>query len=304
MRIESLHEQLSQFPNIDNFWDFENLQACEQKIRALLVNETSLETAATSRPENLILLARVQGLQRLFTEAASTLQIARSLLRIDEEQSANSAEIKFLIEQGRLFSLSMNHSQSLTYYLKAWEQSLKLNDPYYSIEAAMLLSISQSPKLQNEWLKKAIDLGETTQSMVAKKWLPILYAMDGWNSFDFRRFDESLQNFKKSLESLIDEQSPTVSIGLRWNIARALRALNRNQEALDLQVTLSTELSLLGKTNGHIYLEIAECNQALKKFDEAKTNFELAYKILSLNSWYADNKPSELSRLQHLSKKK
>ena len=67
---------------------------------------------------------------------------------------------------------------------------------------------------------------------------------------------------------------------------------------------LLEEVTNAGKLNGHVFLEIAECLQILKKQDEAKTYFELAYKKLSSNGWYSDNKTSELSRMQELFKKR
>ena len=292
---------MSQFPDIDGFWDFDDLPSTEVKIKDLVESETA---SGVSRSVELITqLARVQGLQRKISEARATLLLAKDPITKHAGDTNARAEIRFSIEQGRLFGLSMTPAQSLAYFEKAWNEATKANEVFFSIEAAVMLSISRPPKHQNEWLQKALHLAESTVDINAKLWLPQLYVMNGWHSFDFRKFDEALDNFQKALDQPQSIQSPIKRFAVRWSFARTLRALNRFQEALDIQRELKAEMQTVGKVNGHVFLEMAECFQLLQNLDEAKVHFEQAYKELSLNGWYSDNKSSELSRIQRLSKK-
>lgn len=302
MRIESLRDLLSQFPDIDGFWNFDNLPQTEAKIRAAL----SIEERAGSPKlvELLTQLARVQGLSGNLTESAATLLLANDLLSKHNEEGAERARVRFLIEKGRFFGLSMNPPQSLAYFSKAWESSSALNETFFSIETAVMLSISQPPKFQNEWLKRALKLAEESPDEKGKLWLSQLYLMGGWHAFDFRKYEEALANFRKALASPHTSQNATKILGIKWAIGRTLRALNQVKEAYEIQRGLLAELNAAGKVNGYVYLEMGECLQLMGIHDEAKINFESAYKELSLNGWYSDNKSSELSRIQQLSKKK
>ncbi len=302
MRIESLRDLLAQFPDIDGFWDFEDLEKTENRIREKLVVEDGAWNP--QRVEHLSQLARVQGLRDRLPDAGATLLIAADLLIKHSNPVNKRAQVRFLIEQGRFFSLSMNSTQSRLHFSKAWEKAQELNEDYFKIEAAVLTSISNPPKFQNEWLQNALKTAEETSDPQSKLWLFYLYIMKGWHFFDFRKYEEALGSFEKALNSPRSATDNLQTIGVQWAIGRSQRALNRYEEALDLQMRLKTMMDRLGQTSGHISLEIAECLQLLKKPAEAQSYFESAYKELSLNGWYSDNKSMELSRIQHLSKKK
>ena len=307
MRIESLRDLLSQFPDIDGFWDVDDIPGTENKIReALAVEEANWSPKLV---ELLTQLARVQGLAGKLSEAGATLLLVGEHISKHDEPGMDRVKIRFLIEQGRFFGLSMNPPQALSYFAKAWDLASKLGEDFFSIEAAVMLSISQPPKSQNDWLQRIIKLAEDTQDPRAKSWLTQLHVMNGWHNFDFRKYDQALASFQKALETSGKDSGQSIQDAvktqrIKWAVGRTLRALNRLQEGLDIQRSLLEELNSTGKVNGHVYLELGECCQLLKNYDEAKSYFELAYKELSLNGWYSDNRSSELSRIQHLSKKK
>jgi tetratricopeptide (TPR) repeat protein len=296
VRTESLRDLLSEFPDPDGTWDFEDLGRTEDSLRQNILRSANVDS--------LTQLARVQGLKGDLSGTTATLLQAKELLD-QTSQTGSKSEVRLLMEQGRFYSLSMNPPQSQTYFSKAWELATSLKEDFSSIEAALMLSIIQPPKFQNLWLQRSLELAQTTGDEKARLWLPHLYMRAGWHSFDFRKFEEALEFFKKSLEvSKSLKSNSQMIISMKWSIGRTLRALSRSEEALEIQRELLSNLDGLGKKNGHVYLEIAECLQVLQKHDEARGNFELAYKELSLNGWYSDNKSLELSRIQHLYKKK
>ncbi len=301
MRIESLSDLLGQFPDIDGFWNFEDLPSTQAKIQSLLPEDSSSWTAKDL--EVLTQLARVQSLQGNLSMARATLDQAQKKIVELEGPTRLRPEIRCLLEQGRVLCAQMTPSKAQNYFSQAWSLSANAQEIFFAIDAALMLSISQPPKYQNEWLQKALTLAEDSKTEQGQLWLSQLYTMDGWHKFDFRSFDKALESFEKALSRPNFKGDESKRFVIRWCIARTLRALGRVQEALDLQQVLHTELLEIGGSNGYVYLELAECQQALNRQAEAKTNFEYAYKELSANGWYSDNKASELGRIQYLSKK-
>jgi tetratricopeptide (TPR) repeat protein len=302
MRIESLRDLLGQFPDIDGFWNFDDLPKTEAHIKSFLPASES-DSWSPSALEALTQLGRAQSLQGNLSVARLSLDQAQKRISELEGPVRLRPEIRCLLEQGRVLCLQMTPSKAQNYFSQAWTLSTDAKEVFFAIDAALMLSISQPPKFQNEWLQKALVLAEETKTEQGQLWLSQLYTMDGWHKFDFRMFDKALESFEKALARPRFKGDESKNFIIRWCIARTLRALGQNQQALDMQQVLNTELLEVGGSNGHVYLELAECQQALNRPAEAKTNFEYAYKELSANGWYSDNKASELGRIQYLSKK-
>lgn len=303
MRIESVRDLHSQFPDTDGFWASNDLVATENAIRAVLPNEDGGQWN-TNTLNALTQLVRVQNLQGKTNDARNTLELARKHILGLEPSTRTHNEIRLLIEEGRHLCLAMTPSKALGLFQQAWNLANSSGEVFLAIEAAVMLSISQPPKYKNDWLQQAIDLAEKTDVAEAKLWLAQLYLMEGWHAFDFRRFDDALKSFERALSRPRENGEMTSLILIKWCVARAMRALGRNQEALDIQKGLLLEVPYAGQVNGYISLEVAECLQLLGKKEEAKSFFETAYKELSANAWYSDNKASELSRMMHLYKKR
>ena len=304
MRIESVHDLHSQFPDLDGYWaSAENLAATEAAIRSVLPADSAGEWSTTAL-DAITQLVRVQNLQGKSAEAKETLEFARKLIMTIDPARRTRLEIRAILEEGRHHCLSMMPAKAQKHFSLAWTMANTNDEVFLAVEAAVMLSISQPPKFRNDWLQRAIELAEKTEIDQAKLWLAQLYLMEGWHAFDFHRFEDALKSFKMALERPRVPGEMTDLIMIRWCVARAMRSLGRNQEALDIQKELLAEISSKGQVNGHVFLEIAECLQLLKQTEEAKAYFESAYKELSANGWYSDNKASELGRMQHLYKKR
>lgn len=302
MRLESLRDLHGQFPDIDGFWDFGDLIKTESNIRARLPKENEAWTSKTL--EALTQLGRMQGLQGNLSLARATLDQAKKEIAEINGEARLRPEIRCLLELGRILCLGMTPHKAQVFFNEAWELARGANDAFLAIDAALMLSISQPPKSKNEWLQKAVQLAEETKSGQGHLWLSQLYTMEGWHSFDYRQFDKALESFQKAIAQPRQPGDEIKNFVNRWCLARALRAVNRNQEAFEIQQQLMNEATTAGANNGHVYLELAECLQALHKTEDAKAYFELAHKELSSDGWYSDNKASELGRMQYLAKKR
>lgn len=293
MRIESLHDALAFFPDIDGFWNVQNLEDAESQIQA--------------RPltvELLTQLARAQALRGDLTKARATLDQARQMMSDSPEKVDPRAEVRWLLEQGRVLCLAMNLNKAHDLFAQAWTLANANGLTFFAVDAALMLSTIRPPKFQNEWLQRALSLTQASTDKQVRMWMSQLLFLEGWHAFDFREFDRALKCFEqaKAQPHAADENWKVMA--MEWSRGRTMRALGQVQEALATQQSLLTEMSLSGNISGHVYLEIAECQQLLKQTEQAKSNFELAYGQLSLPGWYADNRGHELDRMKYLYKKR
>jgi tetratricopeptide (TPR) repeat protein len=302
MRIESLRDLHGQFPDIDGFWDFGDLKHTESNIRARLPADASSWTPESL--EALTQLGRLQGLQDDLVQSRATLDQARTRISEIKGEGRLRPEIRVLLETGRMLCLSMTPSKAQPYFNEAWELATGSHAAFFAIDAALMLSISQPPKSKNEWLVKAMSLAKDPKSEQGHLWLAQLYTMEGWHFFDLHQFDKALESFEKALAQPRQAGDQKKYFVNRWCRARALRAVNRAQEAYEIQQSLLGESTEAGSNNGHVYLELAECLQALNRHEEAKAFFESAHKELSADGWYSDNKSAELSRMIFLANKR
>src|SRR5258707_9826882 len=88
-----------------------------------------------------------------------------------------------------------------------------------------------------------------------------------------------------------------------WAVARALRSLNRVEEALSKQMALKAEHEASGESDGFVFEEIGECLLALDRAKEAQPYFAKAHELLSQDLWLAEKELERLARLQELSTK-
>ena len=88
----------------------------------------------------------------------------------------------------------------------------------------------------------------------------------------------------------------------KWSVARTLRALNRNDDALKVQLALFEEASNTGNHDGYVHEELAEL--FLLNNDKMKStfHFEKAYELLSADPHLAQNEGPRLDRMKQLSK--
>lgn len=279
--------------DFDDLWDYNDPQATEQKFRGLL---PSASGDSSYHAQLLTQIARAQGLQRKFDEAHQTLDEAQSLLTDDLKQ----AQIRYLLERGRVFNSSKQSEQARPLFLAAWERAATAGEDFYAIDAAHMMGIVEPPEQALEWNLKALALAERTQDERAQKWRGSLYNNIGWTYHDSGQFQEALALFEKALRwREAQGQLPQVRIA-KWGVARTLRSLGRLEEALAAQQALWTEHENAGGKDGFVYEELGECLLALNRQAEARPYFALAYDELSKDPWLAGNEPARLERLKQL----
>jgi tetratricopeptide (TPR) repeat protein len=301
VRIQSLYDRHLSFPDYDGYWDTHNLEETERQIRSRL--PIGAEVVTPDQVEALTQAARVFCLQGKVKEARNFLLYAESLLKGISAEDAVKAQVRYHLEEGRVYCLSMYPSRALESFKQAWELSAGTGKfVFFAIDAAHMISITLPVKQGRDWLQRAVALAEKSENRQSSLWLPYLYMENGWLAFDINQFDSALAWFEKADRGLANNQS--LKRTLKWCKARALRAAKKYTVAVELQKEIFLEMSELGESNGHVSLEMAECYKLLNQEEEASTYFKLAYEKLKVDKWFSENYTQELSVIQKNSKKK
>lgn len=283
-------------PDFDKLWDYDNPSETEKKFKELIpeVKKTNDHSAYL---QLLTQTARTLGLQMKFDEAHKLLDEVEPLLT-DE---LYVAKIRYLLERGRTFRSSKKVEKSRDLFLKAYELAVNHNEDNYAIDAAHMLGIIEPYKEAQDWNELAIKLTEKTKDEKAKKWLGALYNNTAWNYHDNKEYEKALEVFRKNVDFHTERQSKQQLIIAKWSVARALRSLERTDEAVEMQLSLLKEIGEKGlEQDGYIYEELAELHLIKDNKAEAKKYFGLAYDLLSKDIWLSANENDRLERIKSL----
>ncbi|MGL4612006.1 MAG: tetratricopeptide repeat protein [Trueperaceae bacterium] len=268
---------------LDTLWNYNDAAKSEAIFKDFVKQEIGDEA------EILTQIARAQGLQGKFEEAHATLD---SISTPNDER----IKVRYLLERGRVYNSAKQKEEARKYFLEAYELSKRIGADFYTIDAAHMMAIVEPPAQQLLWHEICLELCETTKDERAKKWLGLITNNAAWTYHDLGQYDKALEVFQKALLwHEVNGKPETIRIA-KWSVARALRSLERYQEALDKQLGLLSET----KDDGYIYEEVAECFLALEKSDEAKPYFAKAHDMLSQDAWLVKNEGGRLERLRTL----
>lgn len=289
---------------VENFDDLftGNPVDIERNLTALLEEARSL-TDKSIYLQVMSQIALAQAMQQKFTEAHSTLDTAEELLTNEYPL----AQVRLILERGRVFHQSDNIDLALPLFIKSYELSAHHHFDIHTINAAHMVAIViKDPNEKIRWNKMAIELATTTKNEKAEAWLSSLYNNLAQSYIEAEQFDDAYKSFKQCKTQGQKSQHSIVIRGAKWGMARALRSLNRLDEALILQLEVLEEydtaakkselpIELIRAGRGVVYEELAEIyNLFTRKFAM------LAYKDLSKDQWFQKLEPSRLKRILEL----
>lgn len=282
-------------PDFDALWDYDAPGPTEATFRAILP-----AAKASGRREYLAQLltqiARTEGLQMKFDAAAKTLDEAEALLT----NETRVARVRLLLERGRMYHSSKQRDKARPLFEAAWTLAREAKADGYAVDAAHMLGIVEPGDSSVAWNRKAIEYAERSEDPAARKWLGSLYNNLGWTHHGAKDHATALGLFQKALaerERAGDKGRIQVA---RWCVARALRSLDRIEEALAIQRSLLEEHRVAGSEDGFVQEEIAECLLALGRAEEAGPHFTAAHEMLSKDPWLTRDEPERLERLRRL----
>ena len=280
-------------PDFDSFWDYAHPDRTEMRFREILLQIPEYDPAFL---ELLTQIARAQGLQHKYDHAHQTLnQVER---RLDDAPSR--PRIRYLLERGRVFNSSGFPEQARLFFEQALDTAKQISEDFYAVDALHMLA-TVAPTEQSLTLNlQAIQYAERSKSEKARNWLGSLYNNTGWSYHDAGDYASALEMFRKA-EAWRRSQGKAGEVRIAvWCVARALRSLNRFDEALSKQMELLNEFDTVGEKDGYVYEEIGECLLALGRPQEGCPYFSEAYQILSQDESLVANDLQRLARLKSL----
>jgi tetratricopeptide (TPR) repeat protein len=286
--------------NFDAMWDYNDPAASEELFVAILAglkDSAEISYDQNYHVELLSQIARAQGLQGKFAAADSTLQTAEKLLT----EETVSGKMRFLLEKGRLHN-SMAESKIAAQYFKQAYQFGQENDlDFYTLDALHMLGIVSEPEQQIKWNLQALQIAENSQDLRVKSWLGPLYNNLGWSYHDQQDYKTALEYFQKGYEYRKSGQDEAATRIAKWSIGRALRSLQRYNEAKEIMLELQNEIEQKElPADGYVYEELAEL-YLVQNDPRAAKYFKLAYEIQVQDNWIKQNEAEKLARMKRLS---
>lgn len=199
-------------------WDFEDLDASEQRLRAQLAQEDS----NAGRAEVLTQLARVEALRDDFAACARLLDEARALAG-----ASPVANVRIELEHGRVLRSSGDPEAALPLFFSAFESALDAGEHFLAGDAAHMCAIAGSDRERmKEWTQRGLELGRLEPD--AAYWAGPLLNNLGWAYYDAGEYERALETFQRALEAR--ERDPDNQIAIVWAkeaIEETLKALGR-----------------------------------------------------------------------------
>lgn len=288
-------------PDFEALWDYGNPAATESRfLEALAQAEATASLDYLAQLETQI--ARTQGLRADFDTAASWLDRAEARCADAEArgEDVRTARVRLLLERGRCLNSSGRPADSVPLFEQALAQAEAAGLENLAVDAAHMLGIAVPGADGLDWNLGAIARAEAATDPQARRWLGSLYNNTGWSLHDLGRFDEALDLFEKSLDFRLAQAAAKPIRIAQWCVARCLRSLGRNDEALARQLALRDDFAATGEDDGFVHEELGELYLLAGRPDEARPEFAAAFRLLGQDPLFARNEAARLERLQAL----
>jgi tetratricopeptide (TPR) repeat protein len=253
------------------FWDFDDLDGTEARLRERL----DAETSDAGRAEVLTQLARVQGLRGSFDDGDALLDDAQAL-----GGSARAVAARVDLERGRLRRSSGDPEAARPLFESAHAGALETEQYFLAADAAHMVALVAGDRDGLvEWTQRGIELAERHDS--ASYWLGPLLNNLGWEYYDTGDFGPALDAFERALGARERDVTNAQAIEVaRYAVGKTLRALGRAEEAIPLleQAVAWTETE--SAPDGWFHEELAEEYAAVGRDDDARAHAALAIPLL------------------------
>jgi len=238
-------------------WDFSRPDVSEQRFRAAL-NGASNDDALILQTQ----IARTYGLRKDFKTARSILQ------SIEPQIAAASAESKarYYLELGRTYGSATHTAEQQTAqdretaraaFQRALAEARSGQLDGLAIDAIhMMAFIDTTPADQLKWGEQALAIVEASTQPAAKRWEPSIRNNIGYALHQLGRYDEALQQFQLALVLRERGSDAEATRAAHWMVAWTLRALGRDDEALQIQLRLDREAEAAGEPDPFVLEEL------------------------------------------------
>jgi tetratricopeptide (TPR) repeat protein len=196
-------------------WDFDDLDASEQRLRLQLDEETT----AVGRAEVLTQLARLQGLRDDFDTCEALLQEAEPLA------GDSVARVRVDLERGRKLRSSGDGAAAAPLFEAAFTRACNLGEYFLAGDAGHMVAIADESKTL-EWTQRGLELAESEPE--AAYWAGPLLNNLGWHYYEAGDYETALDTFEHALE--VRRRDPANPQAIEWAqeaVDEARKALGR-----------------------------------------------------------------------------
>jgi tetratricopeptide (TPR) repeat protein len=241
-------------------WDFSKPEVSEQRFR------TALETAKGD--DALILhtqIARTHGLRKDFAKAQALLAAIEPQIKA----AGHEARARYALELGRTYASATHPRETQTDEAKArartaFTEALAIAKSAKSgeldalaIDAIhMFAFIDTAPADQLKWAQEALIVSVASNQPAARRWEGSIRNNLGMALHGLGRFDDALAQFKQAL-AIREQGSDLGRIRVaHWMVAWTLRAMNRLDESLEIQLRLEKECAAANEPDPYVFEEL------------------------------------------------
>lgn len=238
-------------------WDFSKPELSEQRFRA------ALETA---KGDDMLILhtqiARTHGLRRDFAKAQAVLAAIEPQMKT----AGQEARARYALELGRTHSSAthpreMQTDDAMSRARTAFTEALAIAKSgqldALAIDAIhMFAFIDKAPADQLKWAQEALIVSVASNQPAARRWERSIRNNLGMALHGLGRFDEALAQFKQAL-TIREKRTNAGQIRVaHWMVAWTLRAMNRLEESLEIQLRLKKECAAANEPDPYVFEEL------------------------------------------------
>jgi tetratricopeptide (TPR) repeat protein len=238
-------------------WDFANPALSEQRFRQAL---------ATAQGDDALVLrtqiARSLGLRRDFEGARAELRPLEPALA----SAGAEARVRHALEWGRTWASAAHRPEEVSEAAKvearqAWQRALTLARESgldaLAIDAIhMFAFVDTSAEDQRRHAEDALAVALASSQSAARRWEPSIRHNLGMALHGLGRYPEALAQFEQALALREAQSSAAQQRIARWMVAWALRAMQRLDEALAIQLRLERENDAAGEPDPYVFEEL------------------------------------------------
>jgi tetratricopeptide (TPR) repeat protein len=214
---------------LDELWNHGDAAESEQRFRAAEQAETRGDAV---RAELETQRARALGLQGRYDEADAVLDAIPSLGPLVATRVA--------LERGRIRLSLGEPTAAVPRFLDALESAGEADAPFLAVDAMHMLALAD-PGKESHWTRLALVALHSVEDHRTQRWRISLHDNLGWDYFDAGHPAAALEEFAAALQAARDFGTSDQRFMGEWTVARTLRALGRDVEALAIQTRLAAE---------------------------------------------------------------
>lgn len=243
--------------DLSALWDFNDPAASERRFLSALHTATGDDALILQTQ-----IARTYGLRKEFSKARDLL----SSIEARTKTAGPEARIRFALELGRTYASATHAPESLTSGSKerartAYRSALDIARAVpldgLAIDAIhMLAFVDTAPADQLKWGLQALAVVEASTQAPAKQWEPSVRNNVGYALHQLGRYEEALAQFRQAVAIRERGTDAEATRSAYWMVAWTLRALNRIDEALEIQLRLEREGDAAGRPDPYVFEEL------------------------------------------------